>query len=113
MSIEAVFKAVNSFRHAFVGELTDSRQNQLTLLIEEGLVSDTETLTLTLGARSFVSKVIDTAPGSRRFLFRWPTYVAYLVTNELYGSRDSYELFTGDIGRMLLAQNFFLNSFSL
>jgi hypothetical protein len=107
------FDSLNSVKYLFLRQLSEPRDNSLSLVVEEAIEnrlaparvpSDNPELDEIL-KRSWP---IESVEGCKTFELTWRRYAAYLVTEELIGSggRDDDETYTGRLLRVYTKSHF-------
>src|SRR5271169_2828332 len=107
------FDSLNSVKYLFLRQLSEPRDNSLSLVVEEAIEnrlaparvpSDNPELDEIL-KRSWP---IESVEGCKTFELTWSRYAAYLVTEELIGSggRDDNETYTGRLLRVYIKSHF-------
>jgi hypothetical protein len=86
---------VDSCRYLYLRELTEPRDNALSVIVDEGLIGEPEDVVLPGGVPLNGSSPIEVTPASRAFELSWPSYVAYSVRNESFCVPDGSEEFQG------------------
>jgi hypothetical protein len=104
---------LNAAQYVFLRSLSEPRDNSLTLVVEEAVVSRSGSVPLDLSALANVLKKassIESIGRCRTFELHWKHYAAYLVTEELVGSNAGRgyedECYTGKILRVYSKSHF-------
>jgi hypothetical protein len=91
MSFYGLLAEVDLCEYLYLRELTEPKDNELRLLIEEAGVAEPPS-DVTVAGVTFASRPIESTDESRLFEIKWDQYIAYSVRNESYAVIDEYEI---------------------
>ena len=89
---------INHCPYLYLSELAEPDDNSLRVILHEARSGDALSVADISGPVTAV-RPIEHRPGYQVFELNWNSYIAYSVRNESYASRDTNEVFEGELFR--------------
>lgn len=101
-----MIEAISACKFLFLRELWEPNENTLRVVIVEAKADGPPEDIEILGKVVSGTVPVESDSSCQLFELTWSTYVAYGVRNELFTSRDDYEVFEGGLFRIYTKSHF-------